>query len=312
VAYAGHVNHHLIPALGRHKLRELTPQHVNRMLAAIVESGTSPTTANRVRATLRTALGSAVKWGIVARNVAALSDARREERARIKPLEGDQILTFLEFIKDDRQGPLITLAITTGLRQGELLALRWQPDIDLDNGIIHVHHTLTIGADGKRKIGDPKTAESRRSIRLSQVAIDALTRQQAQIAQDRLAATQRWQEHDLVFPTSIGTFGDGPTITKALQALLKDAGLPRQRFHDLRHATASLQLAEGADIFEVKELLGHSQISLTANTYGHLTRKLRQRTANRMDRALRPDTNPIVSDTNIDTIPDSTESDGTS
>jgi integrase len=195
------------------------------------------------------------------------------------------------------------------MRQGELLALRWGPDVDLDAGVAHVHHTLTKGADGSWRLGEPKTVQSRRSIRLSRLAIEALHRQQAQIETDRVAAAHRWREHDLVFPTSIGTFADGPSVTRALQALLDAAGLPRQRFHDLRHATASLQLAEGADLFEVKELLGHAQITLTANTYGHMTRKLSERTASRMDRALQGDTNPIVSDTNVDTIPDDTESD---
>lgn len=309
-SYKGHIRHHLVPALGRHKLRELTPQHVNKMLSEIVNGRASSTTANRVRATLRTALNSAVKWGIVARNVAALSDARREERTRVKPLEAEQILELLEFIKADRHGPLITLALATGMRQGELLALRWTPDVDLEDGVIHVHHTLTHGADGKPKLGAPKTSASRRSIRLSRTAIAALHRQQALNAEHQTAAAHRWQENDLVFPTTIGTFSDGPTVTRALKTLLEAAGLPKQRFHDLRHATASLQLAEGADLFEVKELLGHSQISLTANTYGHMTRKLGTITAARMDRALGADTNQSIPDTNIDTKPDDMSPDG--
>jgi integrase len=302
-AYRSHIEHHIVPAMGRVKLRNLTPQHVNRMLAAIVANGATPTTANRVRATLRTALSSAVKWGIVSRNVAALADARREQHQRVNPLEVEQILQFLEHVKDHRHGPLITVAIVTGMRQGELFALRWGPDIDLAAGVVHVRHTLIRGMDGRPHLGDPKTAQSRRSIMLSRDATDALERQREIVTQYRLMAGSRWQEHDLVFPTSIGTFADGPTVTRAIQQLLEEAGLPRQRFYDLRHATASLQLAEGADIFEVKELLGHSQISLTANTYGHMTRKLAGRTAARMDRALRVDTNP-------DTKRDDTEEDG--
>ena len=125
-----------------------------------------------------------------------------------------------------------------------------------------------------------------------------------------MAAASRWNEHDLVFPTTIGTFADGPTVTRAVQALLEKAGLPKQRFHYLRHATASLQFGEGADLFEVKELLGHSQISLTANLYGHMTRKLGERTAARMDRALAGDTKNGAYDTNDDTKRDDTAEDG--
>lgn len=222
----------------------------------------------------------------------------------MKPLEAEQILEFLELIKADRHGPLITLALATGMRQGELPASRWTRAVDPEDGVIHVHHTLTHGADGKPEPGAPKTSESRRSIHRSRTAIAVLHRQQALTAKHQMAAAHRWQENDLVFPTTIGTFADGPTVKRALKTLLEAAGLPKQRFHDLRHATASLQLAEGADPIDVKELLGHSRISLTANTYGHMTRKLGAITAAPMDRALGADTSQSLPDTNVDTKPD--------
>lgn len=287
-AYSGHVQQHIVPALGSERLRSLTPQHVNKLMSDMVSAGLSPATANRVRSTLRNALGSAVKWGYVSQNVAALADPRRETRTRIRPLELDQIRSFLEFVKDDRHGPLIHVAVASGLRQGELLALRWSTDVDLDLGMIHVRHTLTKDY-GAGRFNAPKTDESRRTVKLTSTAITALRRQQHLIEEHRILATDRWREHDLVFPSTVGTPLDNSHVTHRLQALLVRAGLPRQRFHDLRHATASLLLAEGMDLFTVKEILGHSQISLTANTYGHLMKKLSEDAAQRMDRALGDD-----------------------
>lgn len=117
-SYRGHIERHILPAFGTVKLRTLTPQHVNAMLAAIVTGGASPTTANRVRATLRTALASAFKWGMVNRNVATLADPRREERQRITPLQPNQLRAFLATLQGHRYEPLLTVAIATGMRQG--------------------------------------------------------------------------------------------------------------------------------------------------------------------------------------------------
>jgi integrase len=284
-SYSSHVRVHIVPAIGKVKLQKLTPQHVNRMLADMTAAGASPATANLVRATLRTALTSAVKYRLVSQNVAGLSDARKQRKQRIRPLELDQIRQFLEFIRDDRLGNLYHVAIATGLRQGELFALRWKQDVDLTDGVLHVRHTLTRTSDGWQ-LTAPKTDQSERTIKLSQSAIAALRRQRSVCHELQLLAAERWQEHGLVFPSTVGTPLNASNVTHRLQTLLEAAGLPRQRFHDLRHCTASLLLAEGMDLFTVKEILGHSQISLTANTYGHLMRKPSDEAANRLDRAL--------------------------
>lgn len=293
-SYRSHIDHHIIPALGRTRLRDLSATEINHMLASMVRLGVSPTTANRVRATLRTALTTAVKSGMILRNAATLSDARKERRQRITPLTAEQARQLMQSTQDDRLGPLIAVALATGMRQGELLALRWS-DIDLDNRVIHVRRTLTWvkgGPDDERKnvpvFSDPKTDTSRRSIRLTHSAVTALQRQQAMLyAMEQAATVANWKpipgEH-LVFPSTHGTPQSGPNVTHRLHMLLERAGLPQQRFHDLRHATASLLLAEGVDLFTVKEILGHSQISLTANTYGHLTDKLADDAADRLDR----------------------------
>jgi len=283
--YQNHKKRYLDPAFGTVKLKALTPEHVNKMMADMVTRGLSPSTANRTRATLRNALASAVKWGYVSQNVAALADPRTVERTRITPLELDEIRRFLAFTRNHKHGPLFHVAIMTGLRQGELLALRWGPDVDITRGVIHVHHTLTKDY-GNGRFNAPKTHESRRTVKLTDSAIDALRRQQGINVEQQMMAAHRWQEYDLVFPSMTGTPLDNSAITRRLRMLLEAAKLPRQRFHDLRHATASLLLAEGMDIFTVKEILSHSQISLTANTYGHLMKKLSENAAIRLNRAI--------------------------
>ncbi len=293
-SYRGHVEHHLIEQLGHHKLRNLTPQHVNAMLAGIVAAGRSPTTANRVRATLRTALTSAMRWGLVPRNVASLAEARTEKARRITPLSLDQARAFLDATKDDRLGNLFAVAIATGCRQGELLALQWDA-VDIDAGTLAVRHTLTYREKGWT-FTDPKTEQSRRVVPLTATARTAIRRQRTRNLEAQLAAGERWQggAWGLVFPSTIGTPLNASNVTTRLQRLLDIHKLPRQRFHDLRHLTASLMLAEGVDLFTVKEILGHSQISLTANTYGHLTRKVAEDAANRLDGALARAPEPVT------------------
>ncbi|MGB3328047.1 MAG: tyrosine-type recombinase/integrase [Thermomicrobiales bacterium] len=322
--YRNHKKRYIDPSIGSVKLRALSVQQVNRMMADMVRNGQSPSTANRCRATLRNALASAVKWGYVPQNVAALADPRKVDRVRIKPLELEEVQVLLAWAEDLDNGPLIHVAIATGCRQGELLALRWSQDVDLENGYIHVRHTLSedyASADVKaastpqealrRRLTPPKTEESRRSVKLSLSAVEALRRQQAINARYEMAAAHRWVDLDLVFPTTIGTPSDATAVTHRLRRTIRDAsavwelitgmGIPEQRFHDLRHCTASLLLAEGMDLFVVKEVLGHSQISLTANTYGHLMKKISHEAASRLDRAIQTGDVVAEDDTNPDT-----------
>ncbi len=286
-SYESLVRVHIVPALGRVRLRELTATDVNRMLAGMMtgDGGVSAATANRARACLRTALASAVKAGLVPRNAAQLADARTERRARIVPYTPEQARHLIRETRDDWMGPLLTLALATGMRQGELLALRWS-DVDIGARLVRVERTLgwRRGKDGRREVvfGDPKTEQSRRGVPLTGVAAAALERQRVMV--DTFGVSS-----ELVFPSMRGTPQDGVNVTQRAKRLMAAAGLPEKRFHDLRHSAASFLLAEGAELFVVKEVLGHSQISLTANTYGHMTPRLAMDAAARMGRALDDD-----------------------
>lgn len=171
-------------------------------------------------------------------------------------------------------------------RRGELLGLSWD-DVDLDAGTLTVRHALQR-VEGKLILVEPKSATSHRTIAVPDFVITALRSHGTQQRRARLRAGVRWQEDamNLIFRTTIGTPLDGITVTRRLQALLRSAGLRHQRFHDLRHACASLMLAQGVAPRVVMEVLGHSQISLTMGTYAHVGPALGRSAAEEMDQLL--------------------------
>lgn len=279
---------HLVPTLGGTRLVRLTPADVERMLNAIVRSaGSDPDrrrrkhrTASHVRAVLRTALNRARRHGLVATNAAADATWRQPPRSDVRFLTPEQAKTLLAAIAGDPLEPLITVAATQGARQGELLALRWS-DIDFEAKTISIRYALQKG-----ELVETKTDRSRRTVHMTALAEAALRRQKARQAEQRLLAGARWRDQDFVFTTGIGTPHDGTNVTKRFQALLSDAGLPRFRFHDLRHTAATIRLARGVPARVVMEELGHSQIALTLNTYSHVIPALMRDAADEVDRAL--------------------------
>jgi integrase len=282
-SYEGIVRVHLKPALGRHQLTALTPQHVQQMLNAKLASGLSARSVQYCRDVLRNALGQAETWGLVTRNVAALAQPPQVPHYEMRFLTPAQARTLLQAARGERLEALYAVALALGLRQGEALALRWQ-DVDLVAGTLRVRHTLQR-VDGKLQLGEPKTSQSRRTLIMPPVVIAALRDQQARLALERVAAGPRWQEQDLVFCTTKGTPLDARNVTKGFKQLLAAAGLPDMRWHDLRHSCASLLLAQQVNHRVVMEILGHSQIALTMR-YSHVIPQLQEEAAQSMERVL--------------------------
>ena len=285
-SYAGIVRVHLAPGLGQVPLARLSPQQVQAFLNAKSAGGLSPRSVAICRAVLRQALGQAERWGLVARNVAKLAEPPRVPRREVRPLTPEQAHVFLRAIHADRLEALYLVGLGVGLRQGEILGLAWG-DVDLEAGTLTVRHALQR-VDGHLVLVEPKSATSHRTVALPMLVLDALRAHQARQSLERQAAGARWHadQRDLVFRTSIGTPLDGITVTRRFQALLRSAGLPHQRFHDLRHACASLLLTQGVAPRVVMETLGHSQIGLTMNTYSHVVPALGRDAAERMDALL--------------------------
>ena len=273
------VDRYIAPAIGKVPLAKLGPEQVARMLAELTARGDlSPTTVRYVRAVLRIALGRALKEGKVARNVAALVDPPRRVAYERSPLTAGQVSVLRSALAGHRLEVLVLTAIATGARQGELLALRWQ-DVDLTVGTIAIGHTLQVGS---RELTETKTERSRRTLYLP-LAVQAALRRHQQLQAIERERAKVWDARGFVFANGHGGPLDSRNVTTGLQAVLARAGLPRQRFHDLRHAYATLLIEVGADLYEVSRGLGHSSIATTANVYAHLTDVMRQRVADRMD-----------------------------
>ena len=283
-SYAQLVRLHLRPGLGRIQLGRLDAQTVQAFLNTRIDSGLSPRTVQYIHAVLRMALGQAERWGLVPRNVARLVKAPTVHPPKVEPFDLDEARAFIVATRGHRLEALFVTAIATGCRQGELFGLTWD-DVDLEAGRLHVRHTLT--RVGKAwELSEPKTDRSRRALELPAVAQTALQEHRVRQWEERLKAGPLWEEHGFVFCTPMGKPLDGSNVTHALHRLLAGAGLRRQRFHDLRHAAASLLLAQGLQLREIMELLGHSQIALTANLYTHLMPAMKKEAATRMDAAL--------------------------
>ena len=276
---------HLIPAVGRVPLAKLTPAQVQAMLNAHAAAGAKPQTVRNVHAVLRRALTQALRWGAVARNVATLVDLPRVDRQEVRGLSPADAKDVLAAVAGDRIEPLVLLTLSTGLRQGEALALRWQ-DVDLEAGTVRVRFSLQRMPGRGVELVAPKTTRSRRTLALPTRTAAALREHRKRQLAERLWAGSRWQEGDYLFTTSIGTPMMGSEVTRRFQALVATAGLPRMRFHDLRHGAASLLLAQGVHPRVVMEMLGHSTITLTMNTYSHVIPDLQREAANRMEEAL--------------------------
>lgn len=287
VGYEVMVRLHIIPALGHIRLAKLSPRDVERFLRDKREKPTkgkkvlSPRTVQLIRVVLRLALQQAVSWGMVGRNVVDLTRGPSVPQRKVNPLTADQVRIFLDGVKGDRLEALYVTAFSLGMRQSELLGLRWS-DVDLDAGTLNVAQTLER-VKGGRQFNRPKSDRSNRTLAMPAITVKALKAHRARQNEEKLALGKNWKDLGLVFTSTLGTPLDHRNVLRTYQRHLERLGLPAQTFHDARHACASLLLAQGVPLRTIMEVLGHSQIGITANTYAHLSVELKRDAADRMD-----------------------------
>ena len=287
VGYEVNVRLHIKPALGQLRLDQLTPLDVQRWMNLKVQEGLSPKTVRHLRATLRAALNQAIRWGMLGRNVAMLVDPPKARRYEIRPLNPEEARRFLAHIKGDRLEALYTVALALGLRQGEALGLRWQ-DVDLERGEVRVVNQLQrVG--GNLTLVDLKTDQSRRMLVVPASTLMRLKEHAERQNEERQNLGQNWCESGLVFTRPDGRPLEATTVSRAFHRLLDEVGLPQRRFHDLRHSCATLLLVQGVSPRVVMEVLGHSEVGMTLNTYSHVIPQLRREAADRMDQILELD-----------------------
>jgi integrase len=275
-SYEVTVRRHILPHIGSRELSRLLPEHVDAMLGALKETKRArrkeaklaPRTVQYTRSVLIRALNRAVKWGLVSRNVAVLTDAPSVPRGRLTPLDEQEARRLLDAVKGHRLEALYRIMLGLGLRRGEALGVRWA-DVDLKR------RTLTVtGAvqrvNGKLLRSAPKTDASVRTLPLPQEMVRVLEAQQQRLAAEREQCAE-WQDHDLVFPSQVGTPVEPGNLHRHFKEMLRAAQLPETtRLHDLRHACATFLLAQGVNPKVVQEILGHTKISTTMDIYAHV------------------------------------------
>ena len=284
VSYRTIVRKHLIPKLGNVQLARLTPLMIERFLNERLETGLSPRRVQYFHAVLRRALNRAMKAGYIARNVATLVDPPRIPHKEIEPFTPSQVRVLLEAAKGNRLEALYSVAVAVGLRQGEALGLRWQ-DVDFEAGLIHARFELQR-LEGRFHLVELKSRRSHRTLAMPPYIAEKLREHGARQREEHLLLGPEWHDNDLVFTSHTGLPLDGKNVTRSFQRLLKRVGLPRRRFYDLRHSCATLLLVQGVPARVVMEILGHSQIGLTMNTYTHVLPELNRAAANGMQNFL--------------------------
>ncbi len=276
---------YLVPSIGRVRLVALGPHHVAKLYRDLLATGMTPATTHYVHRTLRRALGQAERWKLVTSNAAAVVTPPRPESREMHTLTAEQVRRLLD-AAPDRDRPLYLLAVSTGMRLGELLALRWA-DVDLDGGSLRVVATLRHLSGEAATFAQPKTARSRRRVELSASVVAALSAHKVATIEERWRAGQLWQDHDLVFPNAFGRPRGSSNIVRAFHPLLEHAGLPRIRFHDLRHTAATLMLGRGVHPKLVSDMLGHASVGITLDTYSHSLPSMHREAAQVMEELLR-------------------------
>jgi integrase len=239
-----------------------------------------------VHSTARKALNDALRWGVVVRNVALFAKAPRIPRREMQTWSPDETRRFLDAARGDRLEGLYVLALTCGMRQGELLALRWE-FVDLDARLVQVRGTLRRTKAGVQ-ITEPKNGRYRQAA-LCETAIDALRRHRMNQELERARVGSAWRDEGFVFTNSIGGPLEAPNMLRSsFKPLIEASKVRRIRFHDLRHTCASLLLAQNTHPKLVAELLGHSSVSVTLSVYAHVTPVMHAEAAATFDKLLAP------------------------
>ena len=281
------IGKHILPRIGKVSLKDLRLIDIEKFYGEMALEGIGIRTIRITHNILHQALGKAVKYNLILANPAHGAALPRYKSGEMKVLDEAQITQLLVAAQDSPYLALYQLAITTGMRQGEILGLKWT-DLQWQSGILHVQRQAQDIRGQGTIFQEPKTRAGRRTIKLGESTLQALRvhRQRKQV--QKLVAGQRWKDHDLIFPSSAGTPLDPSNLRLDFYQVLEKAGLPKVRFHDLRHTAASLMLNHGIPVIVVSKMLGHSKPSITLDIYGHLYNEMQDEAAKMMDELLTP------------------------
>jgi integrase len=271
-SYERHCHKYLVPVLGRYPLHGLPVAAINGMYGNLLHAeppfpALSPSTIRRIHATLHKALADAVRWQLIGRNPAAFADPPRAPKPEMKVWSVSDLQGFLAATRDDRFATLWVFIALTGVRRGEALGLRWS-DIDWEHGRATIRQTI-LPVGHRPTVGEPKTARGRRSVALDEHTVKALRAHHRTQLEQRLLLGAAFKDWGLIFAYPDGEPLNPEYVSRRFQRLLRAAGLPPVRLHDLRHTHATLALAAGVPTRVVSDRLGHSAMAVTTDIYQH-------------------------------------------
>lgn len=284
--YEGLLRTHVLPHIGHVTVSKLEPSHLVKLYRDLETGGLSARSVGNVHRVLHNMVGRAVRWNYAARNVVELIDPPRFKQREMVSLTSEQAKQFLATATDHRLEALFVLALTTGARLGELLGMAWR-DVDLKAGTVRIRETLQR-SEGGHSLGEPKTSSSARTVTLSSLGIAAIDRHHTHQTEEQLKAGAEWSDTGLVFTNTAGTaLNPNNVYRRDFKPLTRLAGLPENlRFHDLRHAFASLALSSGIPVTVVSQMLGHANPGTTMRVYAHAIPGAQGEVARAMDSML--------------------------
>ncbi|USK86144.1 site-specific integrase [Peribacillus asahii] len=280
------VEKHIVPSLGHIEMNQITPMAIQKLYNRLTKDRIlSDENIQKVHTLINDSLKKAERWGVILRNPASLVDRPKAEKKEISVWNVQEVQTFLKYAKDyNRYYIAFLLALTTGMRQGEILGLRWK-DIDFSQGCLRITQTLSV--DGKELLPYTKTRAGTRTVDLPDETIDALLIHKKIIDKEKLeVGIDQYQDYGLVVCTSTGTPTNKSNIRRTFKAIIQKAKLPKIRFHDMRHTHATLLLLQGVNPKIVSERLGHADVRITLDTYSHLLPSMQKETAKNFGKML--------------------------
>ena len=276
------INKHIVPRIGSIALKDLSLSRIEQFYGELLLANVGIRSVRVIHSILHRALNKAVKYDLVVKNPAHGAALPKYKQAEMKYLDESQVPVFLVAASGSPYEALYYLAITTGMRQGELFGLQWS-DLHWNDALLYVQRQSQRAAGKGHWFEEPKTRAGKRIIKLGESTMQKLREHRERQQWQKAFAGERWQEYDLIFPSSVGTPGDPSNLRKDFLGILDRAGLPKIRFHDLRHTAASLMLNRNIPAIVVSKRLGHAKPSTTLDIYGHLLPEGQEEAARLMD-----------------------------